>query len=89
MEGSILTRFQPVWFSTGHVGYRISDVSATTLRGTDQYLRITCFAFVVAGREQPFASSQRPSAQELVWQHIRAAGRHQRLLTYSMVQSPS
>jgi len=78
MQGSILTRFQPAWVSTGHFRYRISEVSATTLRGTDQYLRITCFAFVVAGREQPFASSQRPAAQDLVWQHNRADGRHQR-----------
>jgi len=78
MQGSTATRFQLAWVSTGHVGYRISEVSATTLRGTDQYLRITCFAFVVAGREQLFASSQRSVAQELVWQHIRGAGRHRR-----------
>jgi hypothetical protein len=66
--------------STAHAEYCTSEarVSATTLRGTDQYWRITCFAFVVAGREQPFASSQRPAAQELVWLHIHGAGRHQR-----------
>jgi hypothetical protein len=70
MQGSSLTLFQPAWVSAGHVRYRITEVSVTTLRSTDQYLRITCFAFVVVGREQPLASSQRPAAQ-----HIHGAGR--------------
>jgi hypothetical protein len=60
--GSTLTRSVPALQGTV---FREVGEPATTLRGTDQYLRITCFAFVGAGREQPFAPSQRPAAQEM------------------------